>query len=170
LRLQYRMTFRDLAVFNFHYCFHNKTMVALFGVLLFFSVKKQVALFHGPMSFGPMAIVLTAATLIWGGLIALMFVLGLLVCLVPSHLKNTLTEHLVEVTEEGVVDVTPQTRLETRWAGIHRLGVMRRYLFLYVGPGNGHLIPRRAAIDEAAWQGVVAQCRKRYRESRTEIR
>ena len=55
-------------------------------------VKNQLAVIHGPMSPGRITFVLVVATVIWAVLIALMFVLGFLICLLPSTLRNTLTE------------------------------------------------------------------------------
>src|SRR6266702_703971 len=105
-------------------------------------VKNQLAVIHGPMSHGRITFVLVVATVIWAVLIGLMFVLGFLICLLPSGLRNTLTEHSIELTDECILEVTRQTRVETRWAGVQRLGVTRRYLFLYFGPWVAHLIRR----------------------------
>ena len=166
MNVKYRMTVRDLAAFNLHYFVHNWIFLALYGVMLFFSVKNQLAVFHSPMSPGRITFVLVVATVIWAVLIALMFVLGFLICLLPSTLRNTLTEHTIELTDEGVLEVTRQTRLETRWAGVQRLGVTRRYLFLYFGPCVAHLIPKRSVSDEAEWNGIVAECQRRYAAAR----
>jgi hypothetical protein len=56
----------------------------------------------------------------------------------------------VETDEQGATEQMTYTRRETRWAGVRRVGVTRRSIFLYINPQEAYLIPRRAFADESS--------------------
>ena len=109
-----------------------------------------------------MRVLLSLGSLLFVFLFGLFFTgLILMASLKGGAAKTTLTEHTVTLTEESVIETTAFNRNEQKWSGIIKVDRTRHYLFIFVSPYSGHVIPRRAfatvAEEEVFYNEVQAR-------------
>jgi hypothetical protein len=85
----------------------------------------------------------------------------IVVAMVSRANRTLLTEHVVTLTDAGLIEETSFQRTEQKWAGIVRLARTRRHIFAYVSQYAAHVIPRRAFSDAGAWDQFYAQLQAR---------
>lgn len=162
LIVQYRMTVSDWAAFNLYHFSRSAVIWAVWAALVYFTAKGQLHSTPGLRSFGHVVFIGFSAAVTVSVVFVPFLAMVIAISLFSRRRGNILTEHTLQITDEGIVEQTSQTRHETRWPGVQKLGVTPRHLFLYLGPSAAHVIPRRAASDEAMWQRIVAACRTRH--------
>lgn len=67
-----------------------------------------------------------------------------------SKSKGVLGEHEMEIRPEGMREKSNVSESMHNWAGFHRLGSSRNFLFVYVTDTTVYYIPRRAFPSESA--------------------
>jgi len=170
LIVKYRMTARDWAAFSFYHLSRSPLIWVMWLLLLLFVLQGQLSAIHAGAGVRRYVFAVAFMAVMFSAVFWLFISLIIVISLLSRRRGNILSAHTLEITDDGIVEQTAQTRNETRWAGIQKLVLKRRYLFLYVGPSAAHVIPRRAAADEVTWQEIVAQCRQRYSETRAGVR
>jgi hypothetical protein len=160
LIVSYRMKLSDWAAFQF-YCLSRSPLIRLtWAALVFFTA-------NGPLHARPAAASGAHVVGVWLSAaiaVTLIFVpvmvIVITISLVSRRRRNSLSEHTLEITESGIVEQTAHTRVESHWPGVRKIGEARRYLFLYLLSASAHVILKRALSDDAAWQKLVASCRR----------
>lgn len=61
-----------------------------------------------------------------------------------SENKGGIGNHFIAIGPEGVRERSPVGESTTAWMGIERIEENEHYLFLYTGPLQAHVIPKRA--------------------------
>ena len=71
--------------------------------------------------------------------------------------RGVICEHVLEITDEGLVERTEMNRTLHTWSSICRIMNIFGYLFVYVGDQNSHQIPRRCIPPEqmAVFEGEL---------------
>jgi hypothetical protein len=69
----------------------------------------------------------------------------------------------ITLTEDGIFQSSPSGYSVRYWSAISRVETAEDRLYLYTIFETGHMVPRRAFADEAAWDAFVAAAR-RYRD------
>jgi hypothetical protein len=78
---------------------------------------------------------------------AFLFV-GFIIAFALKH-EGVLCEHVLEITDEGLVESTELNRTLHKWLSVSRIMRMFGYLYVYVGEMNSHQIPlRRVNADQ----------------------
>jgi hypothetical protein len=155
---QYRLTARDLLAFNLYH-FHRSPLMLL---ILAGSVLPILWRFYAeiPATKGLGSVLgqfLFAAAVL--ALVAWLLLLFVVVLTLLTRLNsNILTDHVVTITESSVMEETPNSRIETNWAGIQKIRSNKKYLFLYIAAHLAHVIPRRAFENDASWQATFDCC------------
>jgi hypothetical protein len=58
--------------------------------------------------------------------------------------RTLLTNHIIEIADEGLVEESPNNRLLTYWQGIHSVVSGPGFIAVYLTPISAHVIPNRA--------------------------
>lgn len=121
---------------------HNKVVVALclslFGIVLFEESSS------GHPMYLPVAIcgilIVMMIPLVTGAMVALM------------NTRGVTGEHIIRLSEEGFTESTEFNTSLHRWSGILRVDATKKYLLVFVGDFQAHVIPKRAFPSPAAAQ------------------
>lgn len=162
MEVRYTNTFRDLIGFNLYHLPRTGVMQIVF----------IAAIVLHAWSFGPsvrklddslpmkVSVFLTSLLLVLGALVVIQFLLVLLTYL-PSKNKGLLTEHVVRISDDGIVEETAFGTTTSTWSAVPKVGQTRRRIFLYTQQHAAHIIPKRAfPTPDAATQFVeFAQAR-----------
>ena len=133
----------------------------LFGMACFSaytSVPASAPLVARLLAIALMATVILSIFFVVSGVL---IVLGL----ISKSNKTILTQHMITLTETGLIEETEFNRSEQKWSGIPRLVRMRRHILVYVSQYAAHVIPRRAFSDAAAWESFYEELQSRVRRS-----
>jgi len=65
-----------------------------------------------------------------------------------GHNRGIVGEHVIVIDPEGVKEVSEVGESTTVWSGIERVEENDNYLFLYTGPIQAHVIPKRGFADD----------------------
>ncbi len=148
-----------LAFGLYHYP-RSPIILGTYAVVVCFISWDAARSFPADMSGFAQAIVMlfVAATgsLIYTGVLAMVFVLGML----SRRNQTFLTEHAITVGAAFFVEETPYNRTEYNWLAVQKLARTKRYLFIYISQNAAHVIPRRAFASDADWQAFYAVCQQ----------
>jgi hypothetical protein len=146
--ITYRITRWDLFASNMTLWMRSRVLQLMLVVLL------GVNLWFGRSRYLGRASALEIALHALGILVFyVMFVVGTLVVvgLAMSFLlkqRGIICEHILEITDEGLVESTEMNRTLHRWSAISRIMNIFGYLFVYVGDQHSHQVPRRCIPPE----------------------
>ena len=168
-QVSYELTLEDVHAFNLHY--GRESPVVRRGRLLvrlamtFFLAVLLTALGWGAHAGAPFWVL--------GGLI-LLFWYALFPRRVESMTrsftertyragrnKGLLGPHVVELTEEGVVERTALRELKVKWEAVERLASSDQHLFIWTSGFNALVVPRRAFASEDALKAFAAHAAMR---------
>jgi len=62
--------------------------------------------------------------------------------------RGLVGEHLLEVTEAGLIERTDVNESLHRWTGFHKLISTRKYFYIFVTDAIVHVVPKRAFDSE----------------------
>lgn len=101
----------------------------------------------------------------------LLFLIGVPVLILLMSLSRrggigTLDEHLLIVDRDVLTEQTVVNTSIVKWAGVRKMLRTRNYLFVYVGPGMAHPIPRRAAASADEWERLCTVILDAYHGAR----
>jgi len=63
--------------------------------------------------------------------------------------------HRLAIGPEGVRHACRTGEALTRWLAVAKVGVTTEHVFLFIGPGNAYVVPRRAFADASAFENFV---------------
>lgn len=69
--------------------------------------------------------------------------------------RGQIGKHKVVLSDAGLVESTAVNESSTTWQGLDRIEQNTDYLFVYVGPIQAIIIPKRAFKDAAATEAFV---------------
>ncbi len=70
------------------------------------------------------------------------------------------TQHSLTIAPGGFVEETSVNRTEHKWAGVQKVVKRQKYLMIYIGSNQAHIVPRRAFNNQADWDLFCAECAK----------
>jgi hypothetical protein len=156
--LKYRLTARDLLAFNLYHFHRHPLMLLLMAGAVLPLLWRIYAVVSASGSGG----VVVAKMLIAAGVLSLLVWVVLLIVvaltLATRLNSNVLTDHVLSLTGQGVVEETPNTRIETSWAGIQKIRRSRNHLFLYIAAHLAHVVPRRAFDSARSMNDAFELC------------
>lgn len=90
-------------------------------------------------------------------------VLGLVNAFVPQH-RGVVGRHVLEITEQGLVERTDCNETLHRWPSICRILSLLGYVYIYVSDSNSHQVPKRC-FSPAEIDSFVADLRRRTEQT-----
>jgi hypothetical protein len=161
MTVRYRMSFADLLWLQSYTYRRSPVVLAvnlLFALFVIYRVYTSVPQPKSPLIHWAATLVVSAVFLVvW----LVVMSLCVAVAMVSRANRTLLTEHVVTLTDTGLIEETNLHRTEQKWAGITRLARTRRHIFAYVSQYAAHVIPRRAFSDPGAWDQFYAQLQAR---------
>jgi hypothetical protein len=136
MRLEYRIRYLDRLIYNSCHQFLSPIINGFFliiPILVFFSELRERSLVVSVL------VALAIYLLIW--LLQLLF---LAILLLTRKSDSVLTEHVLEVHEEGIYDTTKFHESRVFWPGIQRVVSRPGLIAIYVAQHSAMLIPNRA--------------------------
>jgi len=76
-----------------------------------------------------------------GGLIGAMVLMALIMSFLLKQ-RGIVGQHMLEITEEGLIERTDFNQTLHKWPSICRIMTIFGYLFIYVGDQNSHQVPK----------------------------
>jgi hypothetical protein len=89
----------------------------------------------------------------------IMAVMGLAFTFLLKH-RSVITKHVLEITEQGLIERTDYNEGLHRWSAIGRILSLCGYLYVYVSDTNCHAIPKRC-FPAAEIDSFEAELRRR---------
>jgi len=161
--IEYRNTKMDVLIFSWRSILRHKIALAsLLGIVLL----GTISVFKGH----DLDIVTVLAAIMFSGIIFAALFLFMLVYLSLSVLitysaknsKNILAKHRMVLTKEGCSIESENRKGDIRWAGVNKIRKGRWHIYLYIGPDNAHIIPKRAfnsSVEYDAFYDVLQMFR-----------
>ena len=167
MEVRYSNTLGDLVRFNLYHLPRMGIMQVMFAGLVVLhtcTFGRDIAKLNEstPMKVG---VFLITFVLFFTALIFLQFLL-ILFSYRPSKNKALLTEHVIRVSDEGLVEETALGSTACTWNGVPNVGQNRRYIFLYVQQNMAHIIPKAAFVTPAAASDFVRFVMSRVAEGK----
>ena len=147
--VRYRLTKGDLFRWQVYQIIRNLVLLGCFilcSTFLVVSDLSQPDMAGRSLWFKCFFVVFFAP--LFGGIVFLLSLvpLGLMVAF-RSH-RGLVGEHLLEVTETGLIERTDVNESLHRWTGFHKLISTRRYFYIFVTDAIVHVVPKRAFDSE----------------------
>ena len=89
-----------------------------------------------------------------------------LISVFTGKLSGVLGEHILEITETGLIERTAFNETVHKWPAFHRVFMDRRFLWIYVTDTMVHAVPLRAFASPVAAQAYKADLERRVAQSR----
>jgi hypothetical protein len=90
-------------------------------------------------------------------------VLGLANAFIPKH-RGVVGRHILELTEQGLIERTDYNETLHRWPSISRVLSLGGYLYIYVSDTNSHQVPKRCFSPQEI-DSFEADLRSRTRQT-----
>jgi len=116
-----------------------------------------------PLPFQIVSVIVIESVLVLGALL-----LAALITVAIAYLskdKAMYTDHTLSADEKGVTEETAYNTSMYRWPAITGIAKTRSHLFVLVGPGKAHVVPRRS-VDTGEWEAFALALAAMYQQSR----
>lgn len=150
MEIRYTNTLGDLVRFNLYHLSRMGVVQVLIVVLVGIHVSTfgvDILELDQPLAIRIASFVLSLAIL-FGVLVALEL-LVLFLSYKPAKNRSILTDHVLRITDDGIVEETPLSSSTVAWSAIPRIAQNSRYLFVYVQQNSAHVVPKRAFPSSA---------------------
>ena len=157
--MRYRITRGDLIRVRLRANFRSRGTLVALGLLAV--AWACLILLHPSAASRSWPVKIVAVILFVGMMIAITAILLTAAVLISTLLqtyRGLLGEHILEITDEGLVERTEFNEGLHRWAGIDRVMAHSRFLMIYVTPGHIHIVPWRAfgsTAEASLFQGEL---------------
>jgi phosphotransferase system glucose/maltose/N-acetylglucosamine-specific IIC component len=155
MRLEYRIRYLDRLMYSYSHQFLSPVIngfFVLFAIFIFATELKE-------RSFAvSAALALFVFIAMW--LAQLLF---LAVVLLTRRSDSTLTDHVLELQDDGIYDTTQFHQLRVFWNGIQRVVSRPGLVAIYVAQHSAMLIPNRAFGSPNAQSQFIAMLTERLR-------
>ncbi len=161
MEIQFDQTKQDLFAFSRHVCLRRKFM------WVFFTLYPLASLYF-TRSSSP-AMMLGVAVLAYFGVAVLIFGLQLLIAwgrLSSPKYRYFLSSRTCRLDDSGIEVVTEDSTSKVGWRMIQKVASTKHYLFIYITPINGFIVPRRVFSTEGAFQEFADKIRHHAAEAR----
>jgi YcxB-like protein len=152
MRVSYKNSRRDLFIFSTTHQMLSPTMQAFFVI---FSVAFGLSATNHRYVV-VIALCLLAYVALW---LAQILVNAILIVL--RNNRTVVTEHSVELLDDGLLEETRFNKSLYYWNGITGVVARPGHLAIYVAPGIAHLVPNRAFPSRAARLSFLKQIQER---------
>jgi hypothetical protein len=145
MQVTYTNTFFDLIRFNLYHLprtVSGQVAAAAFVLLHAWTFGPHIVEMNDHV--GMKAAVFTTTLLFLLGVLLVVQFVFILLSYRPSKNKTFLTQHVVSVSDEGLVEETAYGATSSTWAGVPKVGQNRTYIFVYVQQNMAHVIPKVA--------------------------
>jgi hypothetical protein len=115
----------------------------------------------------PVPVRIVVATLSSGICAGVGVLAGALILAAQSFLRRdrgVLGEHILEITEEGLIECTEVNRSLANWRTSFRIRETSRYAYVYVSVGNAHVIPKARPPLEGSVAEFLTELRARIQK------
>ncbi len=68
--------------------------------------------------------------------------------LITKNDKGFLTKHIITLSKDELVEETIVNRTTFSWETVFKIGKTKNYIYLYTGPNQAHVIPKRELKNE----------------------
>ena len=164
LQVRYRNTRGDVVLYQINRVFGsaiNRVMFAVVAVI--FLVQEARDLAYDPR-VGLLHLAVRFALLVGGVVVLTAFAVA--VGTNPRKNRSVLTEHVITLTDSGVLEETEFNRSETYWRAVAGVERTSSYVHLFPTQLSAYVIPAAAFGSEQALATFVATARQRIREAR----
>lgn len=159
MTVRYTNTFRDIMAF----CFHQYSRSPLIlGAYVCFSLYVGIDLavsMPGGLSVHK-AVTILIADLGLLGLLTGLYAVSIVTSMISRRNKTLLTEHVLTLSDECLVEETVYNKTELKWPGVQKLTRTRGHIFIYVAQHAAHAVPRRAFRDDSEWDAFYGFCQR----------
>ena len=148
LAITYELTRWDVFVHWMTTLFRNR-MLQVF-VLVIFLLNGFLTLSPKLLTDSPFAFVFDAVFYVawfFGFLTLSMGAMGLAYAYIPKHV-GVLGRHVLEITDQGLMERTDTNETLHRWPGVRRIVSLWGTLYVYVSETNSHMIPKKRFAPE----------------------
>jgi len=111
------------------------------------------------------AIILVVFTLLF---VNLLLLFTTVIRVVTIRKTGVLCEHVLKLTDDGIVVTSDVNESINRWAGFHKLVATPNYVLLFVTDANAHIVPRRAFASHTASQAFIDEVRACAKAARSQ--
>ena len=152
MRVSYKNSRRDLFIFSTTHQMLSPAMQAFFVI---FSVA------FGLSATNRRYVVVIALCLLTYVALWLVQILVNAILIVLRNNRTVVTEHSVELLDDGLLEETRFNKSLYYWNGITSVVARPGHLAIYVAPGIAHLVPNRAFPSRAARLSFLKQIQER---------
>ena len=157
MRVSYKNSRRDLFIFSTVHQMLSPVMQAFFVV---FSVMFGLSVTNHRYVV-VMALCLIAYVALW-----LVQILANAIIIALRNNRTVVTEHSVELLDDGLLEETSFNKSLYYWNGITGVAARPSHLAIYVAPGIAHLVPNRAFSSRAARLNFMKKIQERVAAAR----
>jgi hypothetical protein len=168
MEIGYEVTLDDLIAFTLYHHEHSPAMrrsllflrfkLPMVGLLIFFLPPWSLDSILGGMVLFPLFYIL------WIFCIPFFYRYGIKMRTRNLHRegsnKGILGQHHIDLSPVSVTERTEFGEQITRWDAVERIVSTANYIFIYIGSMSGHVIPKRAFLNEDAAQQFLHQARE----------
>ena len=141
--ITYEITRRDIFVNWMTVIFRNRILQIFVLVVLVFNGWLILAPGLGRHSLVRLVIEAVSCLIGFVGILAFFqCILGLANAYIPKH-RGVVGRHIIEITEQGLIERTDCNETLHRWPSICRILSLGGYLYIYVSDTNSHQVPKR---------------------------
>lgn len=95
-----------------------------------------------------------------GASLAFYVIVRLILRLRGASFQGTTGEHLFDISDDGLIETSQNSKIETRRVGIKRLDETEKHFFVITSNGMGHVIPKRGLNNLEAVRSLQAKVMK----------
>jgi hypothetical protein len=153
MRIEYRPTYLDFLLFNNVHQFLSPTLQLLYiGLSIFTAVTMPDDL--------PKAQLVAIGFIVFFSLWLLQFVLNA-IYLYSKKNRSFLTEHLMEVRDDGLLDQTKFAQSLSYWSGEVRVVTRPGFVAVYVSAFAAFIVPNRTFVSNDQRDAFISSIRER---------
>ena len=186
MKISYNLERKDVFAFQVYALLHNKIIRVILGfaVLLqlfnaFWYPVRVLTSGHAmeALSGGFVRYMLIPA--IFSFAISMVFLTVVVVAVNAIHLlllsmkfKNgdgSLGQHLIELNDEGLIEVTDVNQTSHSWKSVQRIVDAKNFILIYLSPTNAHIIPKRSFASNTDSRYFVAEAERLREQAKSEF-
>jgi YcxB-like protein len=152
MRISYKNSRFDLFIFSTAHQMLSPVMQAFFVV---------ISVLFGLSATNHRYVVVIALCVIAYVALWLVQILANAIIIALRNNRTVLTEHSVELLDDGLLEETSFNKSLYHWSGITGVAARPGHLAIYVAPGIAHLVPNRAFSSRAARLNFMKQIQER---------
>ena len=149
--VRYSLTRGDLLLWNIYGLFRQRLLMGfllIMGIFMASQNLKEPEIAASSLAYKITFVVVFEVLCLVAIFVLFVLVTGLTILLRRN--RGVLGEHILVVTPDGLLERTDVNESLFRWAGFHKIGATRGYLYLYVTDVQVHVVPKRSFASPTA--------------------